>query len=216
MSHARNTAVAAAVVALVLTACEPADTSKDESSDQPTTSSTSRNSTQPASPKTDTTQTGEPTETGAPNEKNGSEYGGYDTEGDVDNSAYDYVCSQVTASEASSTLGEEFTAVPENADMPLPKGMAHCTYRISETKWFTIDYLGDAGWTNHKRLADNNESGYSNQPDGSILIKGPLGTGYVMRDDNNMMIVVQEMGVSKLVGLDKFSVFAKTLPNQIN
>lgn len=205
MSRTHNAAIAAVIAALALVACGPTDTDSGADPTSAGKSTIGTSTSRPASPKTNT-----------PDEKNGSEYGGYDTEGGVDNSDYDYVCSRLTAAEASSSLGEEFTSVPESADMPMPKGMAHCTYRISDQVKFTIDYLGNAGWTNHKRLADSNESGYSNQPDGSILITGPLGTGHVMRDNNNMMIVVQEMGVSKLVGLDKFGAFAKSLPSQIN
>lgn len=207
----RNGAIASFIAVLALTACGPADT--DDKSTEKSTIGTSTS--QPASPKTEAPDTNEPAETNTPTEKNGSEYGGYDTEGGVDTSDYNYVCSQLTAAEASSALGKQFTAIPENTDMSLPKGMAHCTYRISDATWFTIEYLGNAGWANHKRLADANESGYRNQPDGSIFIEGPLGSGYVMRD-NNMMIVVQEFGASKLVGLDKFRTFVRTLPGQIN
>ena len=211
----RSGIVASFIAVLSLTACGPTDdSSADAKSTEKPTIGTSTS--QPASPKTNAPKTDGPTGASTPTEKNGSEYGGYDTEGGVDTSDYNYVCSRLTATEASSALGKQFRSVPESAEMPMPKGMAHCTYLISDQVKFTIDYLGDAGWANHKRLADNNESGYRNQSDGSIFIEGPLGTGYVMRDSNNMMLVVQEIGVSKLVGLSKFRAFAQTLPGQIN
>lgn len=216
MRYRNGTAAGFIAVVLSLTACEPTNTDADADARSTEAPTIGTSTSQPASPKTDTPKTDEPTGASTPAEKNGSEYGGYDTEGGVDTSDYNFVCSRLTAAEASNALGKQFTAIPESAEMPMPKGMAHCTYRVSDQVKFTVDYLGDAGWANHKRLADNNESGYRNQPDGSISIEGPLGSGYVMRDDNSMMLVVQEIGVSKLVGLDKFRMFAQTLPGQIN
>lgn len=206
-------------LAALTVACGPDDTkSKGTSTSAPTAASTAadgKTDSQQASPKTNVPQTSKP-ETVTPSEKNGTEYGGYDTEGDVDTSDYNYVCSRLTGNDVSTALGTKFKAFPETEEMHLPKGMAHCTYRISDTVWFTIDYLGNDGWSNHKRQADSKVNGYRNGTDGSIVVNGQLGNGFVMRDSNNMMLLVQEFGVSKIVGNDKFRDFALSLPDKIN
>lgn len=192
----------ATLLALSTTACGPDNADTDTKSKSPASPTASE--AQPTNPKTTAPGRGDATN-------------GFDTEGDVDNSDFNYVCSRITASEVSAALGQKFKAIPESKDMNLPEGMAHCTYKheADASKWFTIDYLGDAGWSNHQGYADRGESGYSHQPDGSIIARGPLGTAYVMQTANRMMMNVTEFGVGKLVGDGKFDKFRKGLPAQI-
>jgi hypothetical protein len=124
----------------------------------------------------------------------------------------DYICRQVTDEEASNALGESVTATPDLQ----PKGMALCVYNITEGAGFTIGYMSNATWYKHKDQADRHENGYRNQSDGSVITEGPLGSAYAALDDNGMMIYVQEQGVTKLIGKEKFNAFRKTLPSQIN
>lgn len=190
MSLRVPSAVAVAAALVLATGCGPEDATSDDTSRTSPATVSSPGSSQEATPEVD----------GTP----------------VDNRAYDYVCSRLTASEVSASLGEQFTATPESVEMSLPEDMAHCTYRVSQNTWFTVDYLSVEKWDVHEGLADRNESGYSHQPDGSIVVKGPMGSAYIMRDDNGMMLNVAEFGVVGVVGEAKFDAFRKTLPDQID